>query len=206
VPEWLKKTTTLLILTSLLAFSLTAVASSDPKEVVRSVINRVLDILSNPAYAGPAMKQQRRQLAKQIVDQHFDYREMAKRCLEEQWYKLSDSQKDDFVRLFSDLLEAFYADKIEHYAKRVQIDYTGESLQGRFAEVRTWVVLPNDRIPIVYRLLSVSGNWMVYDVVIEGVSLVSNYRFQFARVIHRTSYNDLVHRLQNRVNEIRAGG
>lgn len=206
MPKFLTKTSVLFALVSLLTFTAPAVANGDPKEVVQAVIDQVLDILGNPAYAGPAMKQQRHQMARQIVDQHFDYREMTKRCLGPQWDRMSSAQKDDFVRLFSELLEASYADKIERYAKRLRIEYTGQSLEDGYAEVRTRVVLPNDRIPMVYRLLTESGNWMVYDVVIEGVSLVSNYRSQFARVIHQSSYNNLVQRLRNRLNELQAGG
>jgi phospholipid transport system substrate-binding protein len=131
---------------------------------------------------------------------------MAKRTLGATWNNLSNGQRDEFVSLFSELLEADYAGKIMRYIKNVRIDYTGQNIDGGYAEVRTMVVLPNDRIPITYHLLSVSGDWMVYDVVIDGVGLMSNYRFQFSRVIQQSSYNALVDRLRTRVSEVRAGG
>ncbi|MGA9753745.1 MAG: ABC transporter substrate-binding protein [Desulfobaccales bacterium] len=170
-----------------------------PTEIVRQVIEKALDILQNPSYAG----EQRRQMVKHVVDPHFDYREMAKRSLGTAWGGLSSGQQDEFVRLFSELLEASYSDKIEKYAQRVKIDYTGEILTDNNAEVRTMVIKPNDRIPLNYRLLQEGGTWKVYDVVIEGVSLVSNYRSQFSRIIHESSYAELVRRLRTKVSELK---
>jgi phospholipid transport system substrate-binding protein len=173
-----------------------------PTENVKQVIERALDVLQNPAYRG----EERRQMVKGIVDPYFDYREMAKRSLGSTWSGLSAGQQADFVHLFSQLLEASYSDKIEKYAQRVKIDYTGEILDGEYAEVRTVVVKPNDRIPLNYRLINEAGGWKVYDVVIEGVSLVSNYRSQFSRIIHESSYTELVNRLRTKVAELKRTG
>ena len=173
-----------------------------PTEIVRQVIEKALDISQNPSYQGEA----RRQKVKRIVDPHFDYQEMAKRSLGPAWGKLSAGQRQEFVALFSQLLEASYSDKIEKYAQRVKIDYTGEILDGDNAEVRTVVVKANDRIPLNYRLLNEGGTWKVYDVVIEGVSLVSNYRSQFSRIIHESSYAELVKRLKTKVSELTRTG
>ena len=189
----------------ILSLAVSGAMAAEPLQVAKEVIEQALGILNNPAYAGPAHKEQRRQLVKQIVDRRFDYREMAKRSLGPTWRKLNNSQRDEFVRLFADLLEASYSDKIDRYAKHVKIDYVGQSLDDGYAEVRTVVVRPNDRIPLTYRLFNAPGSWMVYDVVIEGVSLVSNYRSQFARVIHESSYAELVRRLRTKVNEQKSG-
>jgi len=201
----LNQTIALLVLVSLLTLAAPA-AAAEPQQVVKDVIDQVLGIMNNPAYAGPSQEQVRRRLAKQLVDRHFDYREMAKRSLGAPWNNLSNTQKAEFVSLFGELLEYSYAGKIERFAKHLQIEYPGQSLEDGYAEVRTVVVQANDRIPIVYRLTNASGDWMVYDVVIDGVGMVSNYRFQFAQVIHQSSYNALVNHLRNRVNEMRAGG
>lgn len=182
-----------------------AALAADPKEVAKQVIDKALAILNDPAYAGPAKKQQRFAMVKQLVDRHFDYREMAKRSLGATWNSLSNPQRDEFVRIFAELLEASYADKIDRYVKNVRIDYPGERLDGDYAEVPTVVVRPNDRIPLTYRLHNESGTWMVYDVVIEGVSLVSNYRTQFSRIINESSYAELVKRLRTKANEQRGG-
>jgi len=174
-------------------------SAGPPTEVVRQVIEKSLDIIQNPSYKLP----EKRRMVKGIVDPHFDYREMAKLSLGATWGSLSGGQRDEFVRLFSELLEASYSDKIEKYAQRVKIDYTGEIATGNRVEVRTLVVRPNDRIPLNYRLLDENGTWKVYDVVIEGVSLVSNYRSQFNRIIHESSYAELVRRLKTKVSELK---
>jgi phospholipid transport system substrate-binding protein len=185
-----------------LVLGVPGVWAGTPTDVVRNVIERALDILKNPGYS----KSEKHRMVKSIVDPHFDYREMAKLSLGATWRGLSGGQQDEFVRLFSELLEASYADKIDKYAQRVRIDYTGDILDGNRAEVRTVVVRPNDRIPLNYRLLQEGGIWKVYDVVIEGVSLVSNYRSQFRRIIHQSSYADLVRRLRTKVSEMRTTG
>ena len=173
-----------------------------PTEIAKQVIEKAIDALNDPASQGEA----RRQKVKRIVDPYFDYQEMAKRSLGPAWGKLSAGQRQEFVQLFAQLLEASYSDKIEKYAQRVKIDYTGEILEGEYAEVRTVVVRANDRIPLNYRLLQEDGTWKVYDVVIEGVSLVSNYRSQFSRIIHESSYAELVKRLKTKVSELTRTG
>jgi len=198
----------LLIRTVVLGLALHLVAGATvawagpPTENIKHVIERALDVLQNPAYRG----EERRQMVKRIVDPYFDYREMAKRSLGPTWSKLSGGQQAEFVHLFAQLLEASYSDKIEKYAQRVKIDYTGEVLEGEYAEVRTVVVKTNDRIPLNYRLINESGGWKVYDVVIEGVSLVSNYQSQFRRIIHESSYAELVRRLKTKVSELERTG
>jgi phospholipid transport system substrate-binding protein len=187
-----------LSLTLQLLVGVAGVWAGPPTDIARQVIEKALDTLQNPSYHGEA----RRQMVKRIVDPHFDYQEMAKRSLGPTWGKLSASQRSEFVQLFAQLLEASYSDKIEKYAQRVKIDYKGEILDGDTAEVRTVVVRANDRIPLNYRLLNEGGTWKVYDVVIEGVSLVSNYRSQFSRIIHESSYPELVRRLKTKVSEL----
>jgi phospholipid transport system substrate-binding protein len=169
-----------------------------PTEIARQVIQRALEALNDPSTKGEV----RRQKVKRIVDPYFDYQEMAKRSLGPTWGKLNPGQRSEFVQLFAQLLEASYSDKIEKYAQRVKIDYTGEILEGEYAEVRTVVVKANDRIPLNYRLINEGGTWKVYDVIIEGVSLVSNYRSQFSRIIHESSYAELVKRLKTKVSEL----
>jgi phospholipid transport system substrate-binding protein len=188
-----------------LALAVSGATAAGPTEVAKEVIDKAMEILNNPANAGEAKKDYRQRLVKQLVDRHFDYQEMAKRSLGPTWTKLNPGQRDEFVRLFAELLEASYADKIDKYAKHIRVDYTGESLEGEYAEVRTVVVRPNDRIPLNYRMLNESDGWMVYDVIIEGVSLVSNYRSQFSRIISESSYPELVRRLRTRVDELRRG-
>ncbi len=173
-----------------------------PTDIARQVIEKALDALNDPSSKGEALRQK----VKRIVDPYFDYQEMAKRSLGPAWGKLSAAQRHEFVALFSQLLEASYSDKIEKYAQRVKINYTGEVLEGNYAEVRTVVVKANDRMTLNYRLMNEGGTWKVYDVVIEGVSLVSNYRSQFSRIIHESGYAELVKRLKTKVSELTRAG
>ncbi|MBM4285495.1 MAG: ABC transporter substrate-binding protein [Deltaproteobacteria bacterium] len=189
----------LLTLALLLAMASGAPAAS-PTEEVKSVVDQVLRILQDPALKAPAQKKKRRQMLKQTIDRRFDYEEMARRCLGPSWRGLSPAQRTEFVRLFGQLLEASYADKLERYSDE-QVVYSGETVDGDYAEVRTAIVRKNDRIPIVYRLLNKSP-WMVYDIIIEGVSLVNNYRSQFGRIIQESSYQELMRRLRAKVDEL----
>jgi len=195
---------TVKILTAALLLSLAGMVdlalAGSPTNEVKVTVDEVIRLLADPALKAPGQKQRRRQLVKQVVDRRFDYEEMAKRSLPN-WNRLSAAQRREFVNLFSELLEASYSDKLAKYSGE-KVNYVGESLDGDRAEVRTLLVRRNDRIPINYRLLDKS-QWLVYDVVIEGVSLVNNYRSQFSRVISESSYNDLVRRLRTKVDEQR---
>ena len=173
-----------------------------PTDIIRQIIEKSLDIIQNPSYG----KQEKQRKVRSLVAPHFDYQEMAKQSLGPAWGSLSAGQRQEFVALFSQLLEASYSDKIDKFAQRVKIDYTGEILDGEYVEVRTVVVRANDRLPLNYRLLNEGGTWKVYDVVIEGVSMVSNYRSQFSRIIHESGYAELVKRLKTKVSELTQAG
>ena len=196
-----------LLLTLNLALAVSEARAETPTEAVKSVVDEAIRILQDPALKAPALKKQRRDRVKQVVDRRFDYDEMAKRSLGASWGSLNAGQRQEFVRLFAQLLEASYSDKIMNYRDE-KIQYAPEIKDGADqAEVRTVVLRKNDRIPMNYRLMQKPQGWMVYDVVIEGVSLVSNYRSQFSQVIRESSYSGLVQRLRTKINELhRTGG
>jgi phospholipid transport system substrate-binding protein len=172
-----------------------------PTEAVRSIVDEVVRILKDANLENPAERRNVRRRVKAVVDRRFDYEEMAQRSLGPTWNKLSGSQRQEFTGLFAELLEASYSDKIEKYSGET-VRYVGESQDGKYAEVRTMLVRRNDRIPINYKLINKSS-WVIYDVVIEGVSQVSNYRSQFRRILSQGSYADLVQRLRTKVSELR---
>jgi phospholipid transport system substrate-binding protein len=174
-----------------------------PTDAVKGTVDQVIRLLSTPALKDPGQKNRILQQVRQVVDRRFDYEEMAKRILPN-WNQLSSTQRRDFVTLFSELLATSYADKLAKYSGE-KVTYAGDRVEGDLAEVKTLLLRSNDRIPINYRLINKS-QWMVYDVVIEGVSLVNNYRSQFARVIGESSYAELVRRLQAKVDEQRRAG
>ncbi len=195
-----------LLLTLNLAMAVSVAQAETPTEAIKSVVDEAIRILQDPALKAPALKKQRRDRIKQVVDRRFDYEEMARRSLGGSWRSLSPGQRQEFVRLFGELLEASYSDKIMNYQDE-KIQYTQESREdGDYAEVRTVLLRKNDRIPMNYRLMRKSQGWMVYDVVIEGVSLVSNYRSQFGRVISESSYGELVRRLRAKIDELQKTG
>lgn len=176
-------------------------SAGPPTDAVRSIVDEVVQILKSADLENPTQRRNVRRRVKSVVDRRFDYQEMAQRSLGPTWNKLSGSQRQEFTGLFAELLEASYSDKLEKYSGET-VQYLGESQDGKYAEVRTMLVRRNDRIPINYRLMDKS-KWVIYDVVIEGVSQVSNYRSQFSRILNQGSYADLVQRLRNKVNELR---
>jgi len=198
---------TLKVLTLTLILSLTGMtglaAAAAPTDAVKGTVDEVIRILSNPALKDPGQKQRILQQVKRVVDGRFDYEEMAKRTLPN-WNQLSATQRREFVNLFAELLATSYAEKLAKYSGE-KVTYQGDRVDGDLAEVNTVLLRVNDRFPINYRLIN-KANWVVYDVVIEGVSLVNNYRSQFTRVIGESSYPELVRRLQTKVDEQRRLG
>ncbi len=173
-----------------------------PTAAVKSTIDEVLRIVSDEDLKRPEEEARRRELLERTVAARFDYGEMAKRTLAKHWRGLTDVQREEFVELFKALLSRTYANKIEGYSGE-QIEYLQERIEGRFAEVRTRIASEKVEVPLDYRLLSQDGDWRAYDVVIDGVSLVRNYRGQFDRIIERSSYAELVEKLRRKSEDIK---
>ena len=190
------------LLTLAVLFSLagSAARAAGPTDDVRSLIDEVLGILNNPALQAEAHHSQKVDLVEQAAARHFDYREMAKRCLGETWGALNQGQQDEFVKNFSGLLKAGYACRLDEFTKAA-VTYQPEILKVDSAEVPIVILRPNDKIPVSFRMLKEPQGWMICDLVIEGVSLADNYRAQFARVIQESSFQDLLKVLQTRMAE-----
>lgn len=169
-------------------------------EAIKGTINEVIRILSDQAMKKPERAHERRKLLEKVVGDRFSYEEMAKRTLAAQWQKLEEKDRTEFVDLFKRLLTNSYADKVEGYSGE-QIHYLNERLEGDYAEVRTKATSGKAEIPLDYRLLNKGGDWRVYDVVVDGVSLVSNYRGQFAKIIRTSGYDDLVKQLREKSDQ-----
>jgi len=176
-------------------------ASADPggaaTEAVRSTINEVIRVLKDAELKKAGRAEERRRLLEKVIGDRFNYEEMARRSLGAQWNKLSDKERQEFVDLFKRLLSNSYADKIEGYSGE-QVHYLNERLEGDYAEVRTKVRSDKSEIPLDYRLLNKSGDWHVYDVVVDGVSLVNNYRGQFTKILRESSFADLLEKLREK--------
>lgn len=175
-----------------------------PTDQVKQTVDKVLDILKNKELKKPANEKKRRAEIRKVVSERFDFEEMAKRSLGIYWRKRTPEERKEFVSLYTDLIERTYIKKIEAYTDE-KITYAGEKIDGNYAVVDTKVITKkNIEIPIDYRLLNENGQWMAYDVVIEGVSLINNYRNQFSSIIHEKSYEELVKKLKKK--EEQAGG
>jgi phospholipid transport system substrate-binding protein len=179
-------------------------AAGVPTDQLKGAVERVLRTLDDPALRGDARLGDRRVAVRKIANEIFDFSEIAKRSMARHWQPLSEAQRTEFVGLFADLLERSYISKIETYGGE-KIQYTAERADGEFATVSTRIVTKNGtEVPVDYRMIKRADRWLVYDVSIEGVSLVSNYRTQFNKIIQTTSYNGLVSKLRNKQDELLA--
>jgi phospholipid transport system substrate-binding protein len=175
-----------------------------PTDQLKGAVERVLKTLDNPTLKGEARLGERRVAVRKIANEIFDFSEIAKRSMARHWQPLSEAQKNEFVGLFAELLERSYISKIETYGGE-KIQYTAERADGDFATVSTRIITKNGtEVPVDYRMIKRVDRWLVYDVSIEGVSLVSNYRTQFNKIIQTTSYNQLVSKLRNKQDELLA--
>lgn len=191
---------TILILLTL--FFTTTHAFATPTEDIRKTVDQVIRIVSDKQLKQNDKK--RRQALKNSISVIFDYHEMAKRSLGKHWNTRSVEERKEFSDLFANLLEKTYANKIESYNNE-RVIYTRENIDGNRAEVKSKVVTSKqDEYTMDYRLLNQGGKWMVYDVVIEGVSLVSNYRSQFNKIITASGYGELVKKLQGKSGDLKA--
>jgi len=177
--------------------------AGEPTEAIRGTIDEVLRILGDKQLKEPSKANERRQLLETVVGERFDYQEMSRRSLGAPWNNLSDKEKDEFVSLFQTLLVNTYADKVESYSGE-GVHYVNERREKEYAEVRTKVLTGKTEIPLDYRLLNKGSAWRVYDVVVDGVSLVSNYRGQFSKILRTSSYADLVDQLRKKSDKIKS--
>ena len=168
---------------------------------LKSSIDRVIQILEDPALKVDGMVKERRTAVRKVANDIFDFAETARRSLARHWQGRTDKEREEFVQLFSDLLERSYISKIELYGGE-KIQYGREQLDGDYATVSTKIITKHGQeVPADYRLLRRGDRWLVYDVVIEGVSLISNYRTQFNKIIQTSSYGELVKKMRTKQEE-----
>lgn len=168
-----------------------------PTQQVRSTVEGVYTELLNSRQESEAKKKKHAAAIKQAIARRFDFAEMAKRALGPYWERRNARERNDYVRIFTDVAADAYVDQIEPFARET-ILYLRESRDGDFAEVNTKALgIKGDELDVNYKLRSRGGEWKVYDLVIENVSVVNNYRAQFARIMNRGSFDDLLARLRD---------
>jgi phospholipid transport system substrate-binding protein len=179
-------------------------AAGAPTEQLRTHVDRVLKLLDDSSLKAPDKAKERRAAVRKVADDIFDFAETAKRSLGRHWAARTPEERDEFVKLFGDLLERSYISKIELYGGE-KIQYVGDKVEGETAVVQSKLLTKaGGEVPIEYRMLKKGERWLVYDVVIEGVSLVANYRTQFNKIIQTSSFQDLVKKMKTRQEELGA--
>jgi phospholipid transport system substrate-binding protein len=184
---------TMLLLYTIWVSAVGLATAGEPMDLVRQTSDQVIKTLEDPALQGPAKQAERQARLRKIADQAFDWKDMARRALAVHWRDRTPQQQQEFVQLFRDLVEGIYMQRIESaIQEKRDIQYVGEEVDGSRAVVKTNVVTRrNQEVPIEYRLHKAEGRWQIYDVLVEGISLVNNYRSQFNRIISSASYNAL---------------
>jgi len=189
----------LVVVTVILAWSPGFAVASQVTEDVKDTIDKVIEIVGREDLKNN--KEARREALREVIDQRFNYHQMVRRALAKNWKGRSDQERREFTGLFKKLLENSYASKLESYSDET-INFTDEVIKGKYALVKTKVVRKASTIAVDYKLINGNGVWKIYDFVIEGVSMVRNYRSQFSKIIRKDSYEGLVRKLTDKVNDL----
>ncbi len=170
-------------------------------ETVRTNVDKVLEILRDPNRKAELAKEIKEDRLRPVFKEMFDEVELAKRTLGRHWSSLNPAQQQEFVTLFRRVLETAYADKLLSYTNERVVCERESAIGSNRAEVYTWVISSSKQIPVTYRVILKDGTWKVYDVVIENVSLVQNYRSQFSEILAKNTPEKLLEILRNKVRE-----
>lgn len=180
-----------------------------PTDEIKSAIEAVRTVLKDPNFKGEAKKDARRKALSQALRPHFDFAEMSKRALGGNWKRFSEAEQKEFVMVFSDFLEANYISEVESLGDE-RFDYSKEVIDGTYAEIRSKIrTTKGDEIKIDYKLHFSGGRWKVYDVSIENVSVVNNYRAQFNRVLERyqddlaRGFDELIKKIKEAISRLK---
>jgi len=172
-----------------------------PTDLLRVQIDRVVKTLDEPDLKKEGKTRERRVAVRRIAEDIFDFTETAKRSLGRHWQPRTAAERKEFVELFANLLERSYLSKIELYSGE-RIAYLGDTIEGDQATVRTRIMTKHGtEIPVDYKMYKQGDRWLVYDVIIEGVSLIANYRTQFNKIIQTSSYQELVRKMKTKQAE-----
>lgn len=173
-----------------------------PTDQLRTYTDQILKVLENPGLSLPEKRAAVRKLASEV----FDTMETAQRVLGQHWQQRTQAEREDFAKLFANLLEQTYISRIDEYGGE-RLTYVSEQVDGDRAVVKARIITnKGTEVPVESRLLLKGDRWLTYDILVENLSLVSNYRSQFDRVIRQQGYPELVKRLQVRVEALNEKG
>jgi phospholipid transport system substrate-binding protein len=186
------------IVTFLLALSPVCSAwAGPPTDQLRGGVDRVVGILRDPALAGERQGSQRRAAIGQVAGEIFDFGDMAKRSLGPHWEKRTPAERLEFARLFTELIQRSYIAKVDQHGSAARVTFLGDTVDEDYAVVKTTIPLSNgSTMPLDYRMHRAGGHWRVYDLSMDGISLLANYRAQFNKIIRTGSFEELVAKLK----------
>jgi phospholipid transport system substrate-binding protein len=186
----------IVVLAGLVVWAPAPARAGAPTDQLKASVGQIVKVLEDPALRAEARSQERRAAIRKEAEGVFDFTETAKRALGRHWQGLAEKDRQEFTSLFTDLIERAYISKIERYSGE-RIAYAGEAMEGGLATVRTrFVTKQGTEVPVDYRMQQRGDRWLVYDVSVEGVSLINNYRTQFDKIIQTSSYAELVRKMK----------
>lgn len=187
------------VLVSIIFFCTASTTAASPLERVEKGVTQVLDVLRDPSLS----RENQSERIWEIVQTLFDFNELSRRALGRDWRRLDSGQREEFTSAFSRLLSEVYMDRVLNY-KDERVIFEGETVKSeKYAEVDTRVMTSKGPVPIIYRVVVKNSRWMIYDVVIEGVSLIRNYRSQFTEILRKKSPDDLIRLVKDKIREYR---
>ena len=163
---------------------------------VKSVLDKAMDIQTQPDLQGETNVKKRAQLIRQLIAENFAAEEMAKESLKESWDKLTPAQRTEYQKLFTTLFQDSYTRMVLNFLQKENVEYRQEALDGKGVTVPTTIMRANEHIPVDYHLVQKNGRWLISDVDIDGVSIVENYRNTFRRVIQTSSFDNLLQKMR----------
>jgi phospholipid transport system substrate-binding protein len=188
-----------LFLTIAMLVATGAFAESTPTDDVRSSVEAVIALLKDDQLD----RESRREKMRAVIDQRFDFRAMSQRTLATNWKKASNEEKQKFTELFAELIQNSYVSKIEAYTNET-VEYPGEKQKGKKAVVDTLIITSSTEIPVNYKVYLKNGTWWVYDVIIEGVSLISNYRSSYQEIVKKDGFDGLLAKMEEKIRELKS--
>jgi phospholipid transport system substrate-binding protein len=197
--RWLWGGVPLLLLVLLKAAAAEAAA---PQDMVKKILEEVMAIQTDPALEGEGHRAARAAAIRRVIQRSFDFPYMARTALEGAYEGLRPDRRQEFTQVFSTLFQASYTDMVLKFMKKETVKYDAETLEGSRARVKTTLVRTNETIPVEYLLHQQGGGWLLYDVIVDGVSILGNYQRQFTQVIRSKSYDFLLDRMKTQIKAL----
>jgi phospholipid transport system substrate-binding protein len=172
--------------------------AGEPTQQIKQTTDKILSILADSNLKNPSRAQERKQWVSQAIGERFDWEELARRSLAQHWAQRTPDEKKEFIQLYRELLERTYLNKVQDYSGET-VRYEGENIESDYATVKVRILTAkNTEISVDYRVMKKENHWLVYDISIEGVSLVNNYRSQFNSILQKSTYEELVKKLKEK--------